>query len=111
MESTLKLSLLGRRKKAAEAENAVDVKKDVTADKQEMAEKGGFTLLDAEPGKTYTVKAINTDDDEMNSFLFRLGCYPGEPITLISKKKKSCIVVIKDSRYNLDHLLSEAIVL
>ena len=72
---------------------------------------GNMTLLDAEPGQTYIIKEINTADDEMNSFLFRLGCYPGEPITLISKKKKSCIVVIKDGRYNLDKLLSEAIVL
>lgn len=69
------------------------------------------TLLDAEPGQTYIIKEINTDDDDMNSFLFRLGCYVGEPITLISKKKKSCIVVIKDGRYNLDNLLSEAIVI
>ena len=69
-----------------------------------------MTLLDAETGKTYVVKEINTDDDEMNSFLFRLGCYVGEPITLISKKKNSCIVVIKDGRYNLDDLLSEAII-
>lgn len=68
------------------------------------------TLLSAEPGATYIIKEINTDDDEMNSFLFRLGCYVGEPITLISKKKKSCIVVIKDGRYNLDNLLSEAII-
>ena len=68
-----------------------------------------MALLDAEVGKTYTVKEINTDDDEMNAFLFRLGCYSGEPITLISKKKKSCIVVIKDGRYNLDNLLSQAI--
>ncbi len=72
---------------------------------------GSMTLLDAEPGQTYIIKEINTDDDEMNSFLFRLGCYPGEPITLISKKKKSCIVVIKDGRYNLDKLLSEAIII
>lgn len=69
-----------------------------------------MTLLDAEVGKTYQVKEINTDDEDMNSFLFRLGCYPGEPITLISKKKKSCIVVIKDGRYNIDNLLSEAII-
>jgi ferrous iron transport protein A len=68
------------------------------------------TLLDAEPGSTYIVKEINTEDEEMNSFLFRLGCYVGEPITLISKKKKSCIVVIKDGRYNLDELLSQAII-
>ena len=87
------------------------------ADQNESAVAGkqqsdlGITLLEAEPGKTYIIKEINTADDEMNSFLFRLGCYPGEPITLISKKKKSCIVVIKDGRYNLDKLLSEAIVL
>ena len=69
-----------------------------------------ITLLNAEPGKTYIIKEINTDEDEMNSFLFRLGCYEGEPTTLISKKIKSCIVVIKDGRYNLDNLLSEAII-
>ena len=72
---------------------------------------GNMTLLDAEPGQTYIIKEINTDDDDMNSFLFRLGCYQGEPITLISKKKKSCIVVIKDGRYNLDKMLSEAIII
>ena len=72
---------------------------------------GSRTLLDAEPGQTYIIRDIRTDDDEMNSFLFRLGCYKGEPITLISKKKKSCIVVIKDGRYNLDLMLSEAIVI
>ena len=77
-----------------------------------LEEKGEreMSLLKAEPGKTYTIREINTDDEEMNSFLFRLGCYEGEPITLISKKKKSCIVAIKDGRYNLDNLLSEAII-
>ena len=48
-----------------------------------------MTLLEAEVGKTYIIKEINTADDEMNSFLFRLGCYSGEPITVVSKKKKS----------------------
>ena len=52
-----------------------------------------MTLLEAEVGKTYIIKEINTDDDEMNSFLFRLGCYSGEPITVVSKKKKSCVAV------------------
>ena len=53
-----------------------------------------MTILDAQVGKTVTVKAINTEDEEMNAFLFRLGCYSGEPITLISKKKKVCVVAI-----------------
>ena len=69
------------------------------------------TLLDAEPGTTYIIREILTDDEEMNSFLFRLGCYEGEPVTLVSKKKNSCIVVIKDGRYNLDRQLSEAIII
>ena len=73
--------------------------------------KSKMTLLEAEVGKTYIIKEINTDDDEMNSFLFRLGCYSGEPITVVSKKKKSCVAVIKDGRYNLDQLLSEAVII
>ena len=68
-----------------------------------------MTLLEGDPGETYTIQGINTDDEDMNAFLFRLGCYSGEPITLISKKRKSCVVVIKDGRYNLDNLLAEAI--
>ena len=69
-----------------------------------------ITLLQAEVGKTYTIKSINSDDEEMNAFLFRLGCCSGEEITVVSKKKKSCVVVIKDGRYNLDELLSNAII-
>ena len=68
-----------------------------------------INLLGAEPGVTYIIREIDTDDEEMDSFLFRLGCYTGEPITLISKKKKNCIAVIKDARYNLDNQLAEAI--
>lgn len=66
------------------------------------------TLLGSEPG-TYVVREIDTEDEAMNAFLFRLGCYSGEPITLVSKKKRSCIVVIKDGRYNLDEQLAKAI--
>ncbi|MCR5181933.1 MAG: ferrous iron transport protein A [Clostridia bacterium] len=68
-----------------------------------------MTLLEGNVGETYTVKGINTSDEDMNAFLFRLGCYSGEPITLMSKKKKNCIVVIKDSRYSMDNVLAEAI--
>ena len=68
------------------------------------------TLLDSEVGRTYVIKEIRAGDDELTMFLVRLGCYKGEPITLVSKKKKSCIVVIKDCRYNLDESLSESII-
>ena len=70
-----------------------------------------MNLLQGEIGQTYTVKEIDTTDEEMNAFLFRLGCYSGEPITLISKKRKSCIVAIKDSRYGLDNQLADAVII
>ena len=68
-----------------------------------------MTLLDANAGEEYIVKDIQTDDDELNAFLFSLGCYSGEPITVVSKKRGGLVVSIKDGRYNIDHLLSDAI--
>ena len=68
-----------------------------------------MNLLEAEEGKTYIVSEINTNDDEMTAFLFRLGCYEGEPVTLISKKRKGCVVAIKDGRYSLDNQLASAV--
>ncbi|MCR5587114.1 MAG: ferrous iron transport protein A [Lachnospiraceae bacterium] len=68
-----------------------------------------MTLNDAELGKDYIIKAVNTDgDDEMESFLFSLGCYSGEPIRVIDKKK-NLVVSIKDARYNIDPELASAI--
>lgn len=74
-----------------------------------VMENNKMTLLEAEAGKTYIVKKINTDDEDMSSFLFRLGCYSGEPVTLISKKRRGCVVVIKDGRYSLDNLLAASV--
>ncbi len=68
-----------------------------------------INLRDAIEGKEYTIKHIKTDDEELNSFLFSLGCYSGEPITVISHLKGGCVVSIKDARYNIDHQLAEAI--
>ncbi len=68
-----------------------------------------MTLKDAIEGKEYIVKRIATDDEELNSFLFSLGCYSGEPITVISHLKGGCIVSIKDGRYNIDNELAGAI--
>ncbi len=70
-----------------------------------------MTLRNAEEGKEYIIKSIDTDDEELDSFLFSLGCYAGEPITVISHLKGSCIVSIKDGRYNIDNQLAEAIVI
>lgn len=62
-----------------------------------------------EEGKEYIVKKIETDDEELDAFLFSLGCYSGEPITVIKRRKSGCVVSIKDGRYNIDNLLAEAI--
>ena len=68
-----------------------------------------MNLMDAVEGKEYIIKAIETDDEELNAFLFSLGCYSGESITVVARKKSSCIVSIKDGRYNIDKQLAEAI--
>ncbi len=68
-----------------------------------------MNLMTAQEGKEYIISDIKTDDEELNSFLFSLGCYSGEPITVISRKKSSCVVSIKDGRYNIDNQLAAAI--
>ena len=70
-----------------------------------------MNLREAIEEKEYVIKAINTDDDELKAFLFSLGCYEGEKITVISNLKGSVIVSIKDGRYNLDNELAEAILI
>lgn len=68
-----------------------------------------MNLLDANTGEEYIVKDIVTDDEELNAFLFSLGCYSGEPITVISHMKGGCVVSVKDARYNMDNDLARAI--
>ena len=69
-----------------------------------------MNLSMAEVGKEYIIRAIETDDEELNSFLFSLGCYSGEPITVVSRKKRNLTVSIKDGRYNIDDQLAQAII-
>lgn len=68
-----------------------------------------MTLLNATEGTEYIIQDIVTDDEELNAFLFSLGCYSGEPITVIAHRKGGCVVSIKDARYNIDNQLAEAI--
>ena len=68
-----------------------------------------MTLRDAELGIEYIVKSIETDDEELDAFLFSLGCYSGEPITVVSRRRGSLTVSIKDGRYTIDNQLAEAI--
>ena len=66
-------------------------------------------LTTAQEGKEYIIQQINTDDEELNAFLFSLGCYTGEPITVVSRRKGSVTVAIKDGRYTIDYQLAAAI--
>lgn len=70
-----------------------------------------MNLTSAQEGKEYVIQRIETDDEELNSFLFSLGCYSGEPITVVSHRRGSYVVSIKDARYNIDTQLAEAIVI
>ena len=69
-----------------------------------------MNLTKAEVGKEYIIRQIETDDRELDAFLFSLGCYSGEPITVVSRRRGSCTVSIKDGRYNIDNQLAEAII-
>ena len=70
-----------------------------------------MTLREAVEGKEYIIRSIDTEDEELDAFLFSLGCYSGEPITLVSRRRGGCTVSIKDGRYNIDNQLAEAIVI
>ena len=66
-------------------------------------------LNDANLGEEYIISDINTEDEELDAFLFSLGCYSGEPITVVSRRKGTCMVSIKDGRYTMDKNLAAAI--
>ncbi len=68
-----------------------------------------MTLMDAKEGTEYIIQDVRTDDEELNAFLFSLGCYSGEFITVVSRRKNGCVVSIKDGRYSIDNQLAEAI--
>ena len=70
-----------------------------------------MTLLDGNVGEEYIIKSIQTEDEELDAFLFSLGCYSGEPITVVSRLKGGCVVSIKDGRYTIDNELASAILI
>ena len=70
-----------------------------------------MNLFQGEIGKQYIIKKIETQDEELDVFLFTLGCYSGEPINKVSQTKNFCIVYIKDARYSIDKELAQAIIL
>jgi len=70
-----------------------------------------MNLWSAQVGKEYIVRGIETDDRELDAFLFSLGCYSGEPITVVSRRRKTCVIAVKDGRYCIDDQLASAILI
>ena len=70
-----------------------------------------MTLKDAIEGQEYIIKDLITEDEELEDFLFSLGCYSGEAITVVSHKRGTCVVSIKDARYSIDNQLADAIII
>ena len=68
-----------------------------------------MNLKNAVLGNEYIIQRIETDDEELNAFLFSLGCYSGEPVTVVSRRRSSCVISVKDGRYCIDNQLAEAI--
>ena len=69
-----------------------------------------MNLSNAPLGQEFIIQQIETDDEELNAFLFSLGCYSGEPITVVSRRRGSCVVSVKDGRYSIDNQLAQAII-
>ena len=70
-----------------------------------------MNLTNAQEGKEYIIQRIETDDEELNAFLFSLGCYSGEPITVVKHRRSGCVVSIKDARYSIDKQLAQEIMI
>ena len=68
-----------------------------------------MNLMNVQKGKEYIIRSIETQDEELDAFLFSLGCYSGEPITVVSRRRGTCVIAIKDGRYCIDNQLAEAI--
>ena len=68
-----------------------------------------MNLKQATEGMEYVIRDVKTDDSDLDAFLFSLGCYAGEPITVVTRRRRGCVVAIKDARYSIDDALAGAI--
>lgn len=69
-----------------------------------------MSLAKAKLNTPYIVNSVKTDQEDLHKFLFTLGCYPGEKVTVISKLASNYIINIKDARYSIDEDLAKAII-
>ncbi len=96
-------------KTVAQAESDIrESRKDMTKAENEF-DVSRVDVSSAEMGREYIISKIVTNDEEMSRFLFSLGCFEGEPITLVSVLNGTYVVSIKDARYSIDKELAQAI--
>ena len=70
-----------------------------------------INLTEAEINREYTIKEVKANDEQLKNFLFSLGCYEGEKVTLISRLSGNYVITVKDARYSIDKDLAEAIII
>ena len=108
MENTFKLkNIFGEKKNRRGREDGIGRKRRHRGACKSFA----GTLASANLNQEYIIKDIKTSNDEMKCFLFTLGCYEGEVITLISIISDQYIVVVKDARYSIDRNLASSIII
>lgn len=66
-------------------------------------------LAEGKMNVSYIIESIDTDNAEIKDFLFTLGCYEGEKVTIISKLAENYVISVKDSRYSIDKDLAKVI--
>jgi Fe2+ transport system protein FeoA len=66
-------------------------------------------LAEATINVPYVIKDIDSTDLHMKEFLFTLGCYKGETVTVISVLAENYVINVKDARYSIDADLARAI--
>ena len=69
-----------------------------------------MNLFNVPVGQEFIIQRVDTDDEELNAFLFSLGCYSGEPVTVVSRRRGTCVISVKDGRYSIDHQLAQSII-
>jgi Fe2+ transport system protein FeoA len=82
----------------------------LTSEKMEDYSSKVKSLSNSKTNKEYTIKEVKTNDEELKSFLFTLGCYKGETVTLLSILGENYVIHVKDARYSIDKDLADAII-
>ncbi|MDW7685284.1 MAG: FeoA family protein [Bacillota bacterium] len=68
-------------------------------------------LTHADINLPYVIKGIDAHDEGTKDFLFTLGCFEGEKVTVITVLADNYIINLKNARYSIDKGLAKAILI